>query len=158
MTYWKSSTPVAGLANTLRCHDGEQSYMSLSNGYICLFGTLFCYCLCISVYKCMHLLWFGCYLDKVSLVKEILNLNGTSWLNKGKIKIKMFYFVAAWVYSLTVKHNKWMCWGVRGSGDQFQASWTSVVGLVWRCEGLPQWRVDDLWIYWTLSRLMAICP
>ncbi len=28
---------------------------------------------------------YGCYLDQVSLVKEILNLNESSWLNKGKI-------------------------------------------------------------------------
>ncbi len=42
-------------------------------------------CLCIVV----HLLYFfivslyGCYLGQVSLVKEILSLNETSWLNKG---------------------------------------------------------------------------
>lgn len=85
------------------------SDVMMGNSHICCFPmdiyvflghlkiNLFCYCLCISVYKCMHLLWFGCYLDKVSLVKEILNLNETSWLNKGKIKIRMCYFVAAWV-------------------------------------------------------------
>ena len=28
-------------------------------------------------------------------------------------------------------------------------TWTSVVGLVWRCGGLPQWRVDNLWLWWT---------
>ncbi len=29
-------------------------------------------------------LLYGCYLGQVSLVKEILNLSETSWLNKGK--------------------------------------------------------------------------
>ncbi len=57
-----------------------------------------CDCFCwedMFKYRCnMYLLYFiivllyGCYLGQVSLVKEILNLNETSWLNKGKKKTK----------------------------------------------------------------------
>lgn len=39
---------------------------------------------CVCVLYCSD--FFGCYLGQVSLVKEIFDFNGTSWLNKGKIK------------------------------------------------------------------------
>ncbi len=47
---------------------------------------MFKYCCNVYLLYFKIVLLYNRYLGQVALVKEILNLNETSWLNKGKIK------------------------------------------------------------------------